>query len=69
MSVVLYCSTVVKNECGGQDAWNNNSKLTDGYIMFDLSKVDVPNLVTHLNWTPMLSCMWFGMAPRLDICA
>lgn len=27
-----------------QKAWNNNSKLTDGYAMFVLSKVDVPNL-------------------------
>lgn len=50
-----------------ENAWNNDSKLNDGYVMFLLSEVDVPNLVTYLYRTPMLSCMWFGMALRLDI--
>ena len=49
-----------------ENAWND-SKLNDGYVMFLLSEVDVPNLVTYFYRTPMLSCVWFGMALRLDI--
>lgn len=67
--VVLYCSTVVKNECGGHERKCLEQRLKTQRWVRDVShsEVDVPNLVTYLYRTPLLSCMWFGMALRLDI--
>lgn len=68
---LLFCIVALLSKMSvvdtNENAWNNDSKLNDGYVMFLLSEVDVPNLVTYLYRTPMLSCMWFGMALRLDI--